>query len=173
MNFSLRATIRACVAPEHRLSCSRVLWRRLLRELARRGDGRRESGAFLLGEQREDRRCIVRFVPYDDLDPRCLDSGVVVFDGAGYGPLWELCRNTGLEVVADIHSHPGAPWQSGADRVHPMIALPGHVALIVPNLAQRIVAPEELGIYEYGGGHRWQDRSGQRAGRFFYVGIWG
>lgn len=172
MSFSLRATIRALVAPEHRLSCSRELWRDLLRELARRGDGRRESGAFLLGEQREGRRRIVRFVPYDDLDPRCLDSGVVVFDGAGYGPLWTLCRDSGLEVVADIHTHPGAPWQSGADRVHPMVALPGHVALIVPNFAQRVVPPAELGVYEYEGGHRWQDRSGPRSGRFFYVGIW-
>lgn len=173
MSFSLRATIRARVAPEHRLSCSRRLWHALLRELARRGDGHHESGAFLLGERREDRQRIIRFVPYDDLDPRCLDSGVVVFDGAGYGPLWELCRSTGLEVVADIHTHPGDPWQSGSDRVHPMVALPGHLALIVPNLARRIVPPAQLGIYEYEGGHRWQNRSGQRADRFFYVGIWG
>lgn len=173
MSFSLRTTIRDLVAPEHQLSCSRSLWHTLLRDLARRGDSRRESGAFLLGEQRQGRRRIVRCVPYDDLDPHCLDTGVVVFDGAGYGPLWELCRSTGLAVVADIHTHPGAPWQSEADRKHPMIALPGHVALIVPNLAQHIVPPDALGIYEYRGDHQWQDRSGQRADQFFYVGIWG
>lgn len=125
MSFSLRATIRGLVAPEHRLSCSSTLWRAGLAELCRRGEDHHESGAFLLGQRHGQRRAVRCFVYYDDLDPCCLDSGIVVFDGAGYGPLWQLCRETGLEVVADVHTHGGVARQSGADRDHPWSPPPG------------------------------------------------
>lgn len=173
MSFSIRATIRGLVAPDHRLSCSAKLWRSGLLELRRRGRGQHESGAFLLGLDNGHRRIISRFVYYDDLDPHCLDLGIVVFDGAGYGPLWRLCRETGLSVVADIHTHGGQARQSLDDRDNPMIAIPGHVALIVPGFAQRWGPVTELGIYEYQGEHRWHNHSGQMASAFFYVGIWG
>src|SRR5579871_2672857 len=121
MTFSIRATIRALAAPEHRLSCSATRWRGGLHELARRGEGHHESGAFLLGRQHGGRRVVERFVYYDDLDPYCLDTGIVVFDGAGFGPLWALCRETGLRVVADVHTHGGGrARQSPLDRDNPM-----------------------------------------------------
>lgn len=173
MNFSLRKTIRALVAPEHRLSCSSKLWRAGLAELRRRGGGRRESGAFLLGTRDGERRAVSRFVFYDDLDPRSLDTGIVVFDGAGYGPLWRMCREAGLQVVADVHTHPGVARQSPADRDNPMVAERGHLALIVPEFVRRRVGPSELGIYEYEGDHRWRDRTSKKAGKFFYIGMWG
>jgi proteasome lid subunit RPN8/RPN11 len=173
MNFSIRKIIRGFVAPEHGLSCSTKLWQAGLTELRRRTEGWHESGAFLLGHRKENHRSIVRFVYYDDLDPHSLDSGIVIFDGAGYGPLWKLCTETGLTVVADIHVHPGAARQSNSDRQNPMIATRGHVAIIVPDFAERIFSPNELGIYEYEGEHCWHNRSGDEANKFFYVGFWG
>jgi proteasome lid subunit RPN8/RPN11 len=173
MISSLRAIIRASVAPQHRLACRASLWRRLLKELAHRGQGERESGAFLLGTVRGPRRNIEQFVPYDDLDPNCLDTGIIVFQGTHYGQLWALCRQTGLTVVGDIHTHPGDPWQSAADRTNPMIARSGHLAIIVPGYAQRPVAINQLGLYHYRGSHTWEDWSGVVARRRFYVGMWG
>jgi len=181
MNSSIPAIIRARVAslaaPDYPLSCASALWRIGLEELCRRGDGRHESGAFLLGTRTGSgsyvRRRVTRFVYYDDLDPHCLDTGVVVFQALGFGPLWQLCRETGLTVVADVHTHPGVARQSDADRRHPMIATSGHIALIVPDFAQKVVNPNELGLYEYAGAHQWRDHSGDRAHRFFYTGMWG
>lgn len=174
MTFSIQAIIRALAAPRHRLSCSTALWRAGLGELARRGEGRHESGAFLLGRRAGERRQVVRFVYFDDLDPHCLDTGIVVFDGAGYGPLWALCRQTGLRVVGDLHTHPGStPRQSPLDRDNPMVATPGHIALIAPNYARGTVNPSDLAIYEYLGEHRWRDFSGASAAEFLYVGRWG
>lgn len=173
MNFSIRAIIRGFVAPNHCLSCKKDVWSTGLLELRRRGGGRRESGAFLLGTNEGGIRKIDRFIYYDDLDPHCLDQGYIVFDGAAYSPLWEICREAGLSVVADVHTHPGAPFQSESDRRNPMVAVTGHVALIVPQFAKRVVESTELGIYEYKGEHRWQDHSGRKAGEFFYVGTWG
>jgi proteasome lid subunit RPN8/RPN11 len=180
MSFSLPATIRglatSLLAPEHRLTCPARLWHAGLAELRRRGGGCRESGAFLLGRrtvgENTERRRVQHFVYYDDLDPHCLDRGIVVFDGAGYGPLWRICRETGLQVVGDVHTHPGVARQSDADRRHPMIATAGHFALIVPDFAQRVPKSSELGVYEYAGAHRWRDHSGPAATRIFYTGLW-
>ena len=95
-------------------------WRRLVRDLRRRGEGRRESGAFLLAPPGRCR--VAAHVCYDDLDPTALDQGIIVFQGAGYVPLWDLCERRQLRVVADIHTHPGR-WtgQSPSDATHPMV----------------------------------------------------
>ncbi len=173
MSFSIRATIRGFVAPDHRLACSGALWRGLLLELQRRGRGRSESGAFLLGRVSGKRRRVESVAFYDDLDPEALRTGIVVFDGRGYGPLWTLCRETGRMVVADVHTHGGLARQSSLDRNNPMIAALGHVAIIVPAFARGNIQLSDLGIYEYEGAHRWRDLSGPGASRYFYVGLWG
>ena len=173
MTFSIRARIREFVAPNHSLSISSGLWRKGLAELHRRGEGQRESGAFLLGILAGKHRSITRFIFFDDLDPHCLDSGIVVFDGSGYGPLWEMCRKNNLKVIADVHTHPSKPYQSTADRDHPMIAHPGHVALIVPEFACRTFAANQLGIYVYQGNHQWVNYSGKTGKKYFYIGMWG
>ena len=102
MNFFTAETMRRLFAPRHELSCSWWTWRRLLARLRERGRRRsRESGAFLLGRRSDGRARVVDFVLYDDLDPHCLDTGIVRFDGRHFGALWDLCKVRGLTVVAD------------------------------------------------------------------------
>ncbi len=133
-----------------------MLWWRLIRELRRRGRSRRESGAFLLGRNGSPK--VTHFICYDDLDPTALDTGIIVFHGEGFVPLWEFCRTRKMRVLADVHTHPGE-WtsQSGSDSTHPMIAQSGHVALIVPHFAQRRWQTlTGVGVHEYRGDHRWK-----------------
>ena len=156
MNFCIAEITRRLLAPRHELSCSLVLWLRLCRRLRERGRNRtRESGAFLLGCREGGRAQILDFALYDDLDPRSLDTGIVRFDGRHFGELWELCRVKGLAVVADVHVHPGGAGQSASDRGHPMIAVEGHVALILPKYATRPLRRREIGMYRYRGGKQW------------------
>ncbi|MCP5366739.1 MAG: hypothetical protein H6907_10040 [Hyphomicrobiales bacterium] len=145
------------------------LWQGLLGELHRRTGERHESGAFLLGRANRQCRRVERIVYYDDLDPYAYRSGVVIMHAASFGPLWELCRSSGLSVVADIHVHPKRAFQSLADRDNPMIALPGHLALIVPWFARPPVAIEELGLFEYRGRHRWRTLGGPQITRFLHI----
>lgn len=173
MIYFIRKTIRACAAPKHRLSCSSKFWKEGVAQLRRRAEGYHESGAFLLGTNDGDRRRIEKFAYYDDLDPHSIDSGIVIFDGSGYGPLWEMCRSEGLTVVADIHVHPSVARQSPSDRANPMIAKKGHIALIAPDFAAGDCLPHSLGVYEYEGDHNWSFRSGAGAEDYFYVGYWG
>ena len=77
MNYFSPVTMRRLIAPQHKLSCSWFLWRRLKVKLRERGHHcSRESGAFLLGHSEGGNVRIVDFVLYDDLDPYALDSGI-------------------------------------------------------------------------------------------------
>lgn len=143
-----------------RLQLLRPFWRQLIAELHRRGDERREAGALLLGS-----RCFTgtvtasRAVYYDDIDPRALNAGYVHLDCRRFGSVWRLCRETGLSVVADVHTHPGLALQSPSDRASPMIPRSGHLALIVPNYAIDPVSLCDVGIFEYLGSRRWRTLS--------------
>ena len=148
MTFSIRTTIRALLAPDHRISCSRRMWSRLLGELDRRGGGSHEAGVFLLGIERKRYLEVRDMVFYDELDPGAYDTGVCVLHGDAFARLWALCRERRLTVVADAHTHGGAAIQSWDDRTNPMVARAGHIAIIVPNLARPPVKHPELGIYE-------------------------
>ncbi len=147
------------------LKIRRTLWKRMVELLRRRGNGERESGAFMLGDVGGTR--IREFIPYDDLDPEALSSGIISFHGEGFVPLWNYCAQNKLQVLADVHTHAGR-WtgQSETDRTNPMIEIPGHVALILPYFAA--VSQSSLkgvGIYEYQGDLRWKTWS-TRSGRF-------
>lgn len=154
---------------EPHLAIPGPLWKELMAGLHRRTQGYHESGAFLLGHAAEAGRRVERVVYYDDLDPHAYRTGVVIMHAASFGPLWDLCRTSGLSVVADIHVHPEGAWQSLADHNNPMIAMAGHLALIVPDFARPPVLPERLGLYEYLGGHRWRNFSGRRVARCLHM----
>jgi hypothetical protein len=141
---------------ETNLTMTEAFWQAMLSELARRGRGTRESGAFLLGNTGS--RQICRFICYDDLDPSALNSGIIVFDGAGYVGLWHFCSENKMTVLADIHTHPDE-WtgQSRSDQTNPMVGQIGHIALIAPFYAQfQPASLDGVGIYEYLGNHNWK-----------------
>jgi proteasome lid subunit RPN8/RPN11 len=82
--------------------------------------------------------------------------------------VWSECRRRGLQVVADVHTHPGGAGQSDVDQANPMIPERGHLALIIPNFARKLYFPGEVGIYEFRGREGWIDHS-DHGSRFFAV----
>lgn len=168
MRFSILLNIIARLLRTPRLTCPRPLWIALLEDLRRRGGGEREAGAFLLGRRRVDgSRSIEAYIPYDEVDPRAL-RGIIVFDGSLMDRVWERCAALGLGVVADVHTHPGGYGQSDVDQANPMIPQAGHLALIVPNYADRGYGPGEIGQYEFRGKAGWVDHS-PAGSRFFQL----
>jgi len=167
----LRTLLRSAFGRRPKLVCSAQLWHQGVDELRRRTHGRHESGAFLLGVNHSGVRAIQQFLFYDDVDPNCFRNGIVEFDGRRFGHIWELCRKLHMNVVADIHVHPGGYDQSSSDRHNPMIAETGHLALIVPHFAARARMPGKIGIYEYLGSRQWQNRS-KAGSQIFHVGWW-
>ena len=172
MTFYTLKTIRLAISPQHEISCSFWMWWRLVRKLRDHGENAsRESGAFLLGYNDGYRRRIVDFVLYDDLDPGCLSTGIVKFDGRYFSALWEHCKSAGLTVIADIHVHPGGYQQSASDKNHPMITAKGHIAMILPRFARGRQSRSNMGIYVYQGSKAWIDIPSNRCKRFFHIGI--
>ena len=160
------------MAPEHKISMSRSLWDNLVADLVRRGDGVRESGAFLLGEVHRGRREVSQYVPYDELEPGCLDDGYINFTAAGYRKLWKVLKECQLEVVADIHTHPRGPGQSSTDRDNPMMPSAGHMGFILPNYAQGQPAPQDAALYVFEGNQQWTAYQPGGSAKKFYVGFW-
>lgn len=154
---------------ESKLMFSRSLWYGSIAELKRRGHNRHESGCFVLGKSDRRLKQAVRCVYYDELDPDAYSSGVCILDGSAFAKLWEICRGDGLTVLADIHTHQGAPHQSEADRRNPMVARSGHLALIVPRFAEGSIWRHRLGLYRYEGDHRWTNLSGWQARSYLKV----
>jgi proteasome lid subunit RPN8/RPN11 len=143
-------------------------WQTMLAELRNRGQGRIESGAFLLANRPGDPRLVTRVIYYDDLDPSCLVGGIH-FHGLAYGELWARCRSDGLTVVGDVHTHPGGGVrQSDIDKGSPMVAQKGHVALIVPHFAQRPTDLSQVGVHLYDG-RRWMTWTGREAAKRLFV----
>ena len=172
MSYSIPTIIRQLVSPRHELSCSWILWQRLVRELRERGrSATRESGAFLLGTRDARRSRISDFVLYDDLDPHCLDTGIVRFDGRYYGALWERVERSKRSVVADVHVHPGEAFQSDIDSRNPMIAQVGHIALILPHYAKSPASHSDARVYVFEERDRWRTVSPQDTRAFFHVGL--
>lgn len=132
------------------------VWPALMADLFRRGRAFRESGAFLLGKTNLTGKVVYEWLPYDELDPASLNFEDVRLGTNAFSKLWAECDVRGLQVVADVHTHPRGPRQSRSDRANPMIALAGHVALIVPNFAQGVVQPSDLSVNVYLGGGAWQ-----------------
>ncbi|WP_123906380.1 hypothetical protein [Sphingorhabdus sp. YGSMI21] len=151
-------------SPDNRLRISWYKWWRLMRQLRLRGAGIRESGAFLLGSRTVTCGWVTDFVFYDDIDPYALAQGHVHLAGAALNRVWDRCSATGLEVIADVHTHPGSSGQSLSDQNHPMIAIRGHTALIVPNFASSVLNLRGIGIYRHLGARKWISLPSPRAG---------
>lgn len=170
MAFSIATLARIAFGPRPKILCAASVWNAGISELRQRAAGRRESGAFLLGSNNGTRK-IEEFVFYDDIDPQALKTGIVVIDGRKLGALWAHCRETGRNVIADIHVHPGGFAQSSSDKANPIIAEAGHIAIILPHFAARATRPGKIGVHQYEGGRSWRDRSHERPSPL-HIGWW-
>lgn len=160
MGFSKAETMSA-----HLLEVRQQLWTRLIEHLRCQGAGVREAGAFLLGHKTDTARIVSDFLPYEQLQADALHDDYVSLSAASFATLWDLCRKNSLTVVADIHTHRFGAGQSPSDRANPMVALPGHVAFIVPHFAQRDAPLHEVGMCVYKGDHKWTTYSASDVAR--------
>lgn len=169
----IRVAISAIIAPKARLRLNSRFFAAVVSEIHRRGDEKRESGAFLLGSITADgSRVADDVVYYEDLDPRCTRHGTIALESSAFAEAWRIASERSKQVVADLHSHPGRAEQSDIDKAHPAVALAGHVALIVPDFGRRGGSRSGLGVFEYLGGHKWCaiDAVGQR--KYLDLGWW-
>lgn len=102
-------------------------------ELYRRsGMGRTESGAFLLGQIDGHERSVRKVIYFDDVDPQAYRSRAIRFNTTRLGVVYDACEREGLSIVGDIHVHPEEAFLSPIDEANPVVAVAGHVGIILP-----------------------------------------
>jgi proteasome lid subunit RPN8/RPN11 len=150
------------------------LWSQVISDLRRRGGGVRESGAFLLGRDDRNPARVTSYICYDDVDPAAYQAGVIAFHANGCAALWQHCREKQLELLIDVHTHPGSDVrQSGIDERHPMMPVNGHTAIIVPNFANTAWwSLKAVGVYEYLGGRNWRTHPASARKRRVRLSAW-
>ncbi len=128
-------------------------WYKLLTGLKLRAKGIQESGAFLLSNRNSKDVKSIAF--YDTFDPTVSDSGIIQFEGGV--KFYEFLAENNLEVLADIHTHPGKnTQQSVLDKTNPMIRLKGHIAIIAPDYCKSVfIKPRDCSVYKYLGEFKW------------------
>jgi hypothetical protein len=136
------------------------LWTELVAHLQSQGGGVRESGAFLLGRNTSTTRMVTGFLPYEKLQADALHEDYVLLTAKSFSKLWTVCQEHHVSVVADVHTHRFGPQQSHSDKSNPMIALAGHIALIVPKFAQGEIQISDIGVHIYRGNHQWTSQFG-------------
>lgn len=141
-----------------------LLWIRLVLDMRKRGQSRRESGAFLLGKQAGSASKVRHYICYDDIDLNAYQHGAIAFHAAGYAALWARCKALGLELLADVHTHPGSDVrQSHIDQRHPMVPMVGHTAMIMPYFGHTsFFSLADVGVYEYLGNFKWRTHEAGR-----------
>lgn len=157
-NFIDGSPVETTLVNTKSIEIPRLLWMGLVFDLRRVGEGRRESGAFLMGRIGAERQAVTSYIRYDELDDGALANGIVEFHRPGFSRLWDICKVRGLEVLADVHTHPGRDVrQSPIDSANPMVPLRGHIALILPKFAK--TSPWSLGnvgIHQFVGLGQWR-----------------
>jgi hypothetical protein len=150
------------------------VWAAAIFDLRKRGAGRRESGAFLLGVQRGDAGRVTNYLCYDDIDPAAYQGGVIAFHAVGYAALWQYCRERKVLVLADMHTHSGDDvGQSSIDQRHPMVPVSGHTAMIVPNFGwTKWWSLKAVGVYEYLGNLKWRTHASGETPRRVRISLW-
>lgn len=142
----------------------RAVYDTLIADLAKSGRGIKEAGAFLLGHAGDQSRRVSSYLMYDVVAVESSRKHAhVAFTAEEMAHAWEHCYATGLQVVADVHTHPLGPGQSVTDRAHPIVSVAGHVALIVPYFAMRAPRPVDLGVHVFEGTGRWRSMFRQAA----------
>lgn len=146
------------------LEMPRELYGALIGDLAKSGRGVKEAGAFLLGNHDDAGRRVTSYLMYDVVAQQSsLEHDYVAFTAEEMARAWDHCYRTGLQVVADVHTHPLGPAQSPTDRAHPIVSVTGHVALIVPHFALRDPRPADLGVHVFLGAGQWRSMFMQQA----------
>jgi proteasome lid subunit RPN8/RPN11 len=150
------------------------LWAAAIFDLRKRGAGKRESGAFLLGSRGGGAGRVTSYLCYDDIDPAAYQMGTIAFHAAGYAALWQHCKERKVEVLGDVHTHPGPDVaQSGIDQRHPMLPVIGHTALIVPNFGRTAWwSLKAVGVHEYLGSFKWRTHGPDETPRRIKLSLW-
>jgi len=70
-------------------------------------------------------------------------------DTAAMAKIVRLVATQGLQVVGQVHTHPGEAYHSGGDEEGAKIAYSGYVSLVLPDFGRHLPSFDEAAIFMY------------------------
>ncbi len=133
------------------------LWEKTIHGLCRRSGGCRESGCIWAGSRQEAGWQVKDAFFLDDIPGTKRQSLYHRTPRPALVKLFELLREKGYQIIADIHTHPDR-WVglSEVDKQYPIEYRIGLVAIIFPHYAQRDTSFSKIGVHEYLGNGMWR-----------------
>ena len=143
--------------------------RATLRTLQQFGAHRLEGLVLWLGEVEPGQARVLQvFTP--DQQPVSSEEGVGYFVSGE--TLFELNRGlaeSGLRLIAQIHSHPAEAYHSDTDDRYAVVTADGGLSLVVPNFGRASADPTSWAVYRLDQGN-WRALSIEEARTLFVVG---
>jgi proteasome lid subunit RPN8/RPN11 len=134
-----------------------ALWRATWEGLHERGGGEREAACVWAGSREGAVEAAQEIVFLDDLPGTVGRRLQHRTSREAVAEMLARTRQLGLDIVADIHTHPES-WVglSPVDQEHPIEYRIGLLALVLPNFGAGVPDLRLAGVHEYLGGGRWQ-----------------
>lgn len=123
-----------------------------LRVLQHFGAHECEGLVLWIGEVTDSHARITRAV-VPDQRPVKSEEGVGYFvDGEALFELNRKLSDTGLRLIAQVHSHPGEAYHSEADDRYAIVTADGGLSLVVPNFGKAPADPTLWAVYRLSNG---------------------
>lgn len=109
---------------------------------------RRVEGVALFAGIREGDTFIIKRTIIPEQKAGNVEGGLIyVVDGEELYRIGLELFDCGLQLFAQIHSHPGAAYHSDTDDAYPIVTVIGGISIVVPNFARGGVNISEWAVY--------------------------
>lgn len=97
------------------------------------------------------------------------DGLIYVVSGEELERIGLALYDSGLQLLAQIHSHPGAAYHSETDDAFPIVTVLGGVSIVVPNFARGGLKISEWAIYRLLPNTGWTEIKGKQKETLFVI----
>ena len=154
----------------HHISIDPAVITATLRVLQRFGADDCEGLVLWIGEVSQDRARITQAV-VPDQRPIKSEEGVGYFvQGAALFDLNRKLSDTGLRLIAQVHSHPGEAYHSETDDRYAIVTADGGLSLVVPDFGRAPADPRLWAVYRLSNGC-WRELDTFQARSLLDIGI--
>jgi proteasome lid subunit RPN8/RPN11 len=132
------------------------LWIETWNGLHERGQEQHESVCIFWGQREKERDIAKGVIFLDDLPGVQAKAAHYQCMRPTTDAMFEILRERGAQIVADIHTHPGR-WVdlSWIDKRNPLEYRRGLIAIVIPEFAKGTPRRTGIGVHEYLGDGEW------------------
>lgn len=131
---------------------------------------RQVEGVALFAGTRDGNTFIIKRTIIPEQEAGDIEGGLIyVVDGKELHRISLELFDSGLQLFAQIHSHPGMAYHSETDDAYPIVTVVGGISIVVPNFARGGVNIAEWAVYKLLPETGWTDLKTDEKKHYFEV----